>query len=54
MIKKCVCGEQPKLLLYKTICVVKCDNCGRFSTGDSSREAIQEWEERMRHEKQSK
>lgn len=47
---KCTCGEEPKVFLYKTIYLVKCENCGRFSTGDSVEEAKKEWEDRIKHE----
>ena len=48
---KCSCGCEPKVIAYKTIYIVKCENCGRFSTGDDVEEAKREWERKMKYEK---
>lgn len=48
---KCSCGCDPVVVASKGIYLVKCENCGRFSTGDTVEEAKQEWEWRMKHEK---
>lgn len=50
----CVCGCKPEFQIYKSIILVRCENCGRFSTGDCRKEAAIEWEARMKHEKQDR
>lgn len=50
----CVCGCKPEFQFYKSIVLVKCNNCGRFSTGDSRKEAATEWEVMIKHETQDR
>ncbi len=47
----CVCGEEPKVFAYRGIYMVRCENCGRFSTGDTLKEAKMEWQWMQRGEK---
>lgn len=47
----CICGKEPKVFAYKGICMVRCENCGRFSTGDTVKEAKMEWDRYMKGEK---
>ena len=47
----CVCGEEPKVFAYRGIYMVRCENCGRFSTGDTVKEAKMEWQWMQKGEK---
>lgn len=48
---KCNCGREPRVITYKGIYLVKCENCGRFTTGDTVKEAKMEWQWHMKGEK---